>query len=614
MANYATIKAEVDLNIKANGNEEITGPILNGVLKDMITALGNGYVYKGIAVPNTSPGTPDTNVYYIAYVPGTYTNFGGIVVNAGEVAVLHYNGSWIKDMTWVANSSKYIPISSADATNNQINADGTYGTTTLAKCVLVPFSAYAGKRISVKKQYSGNVVISYLTSNTLVVGQQAPFCTSINGRQLYSQDTIVDIPADCQYLYVLCQANSTDKRVPVLSIYENKSDKADKQTVLEHSKRPYQFETRFKVLVETNQPQLPTDDNFTIDQHLTPAQYYDNCVLYLPETYKAWGEPTKLIIFCKQGGTKIGYDSSQDYYQSTRQKSPILSLPIFGYLISLGYAVMAADGEPDDWLAALNLGTSTSTTTTPADLRVSGNYVAVQSTKKAYHYVISNYNIDPHGCFVFGYSQGGQYAQNVVDLAAIPVLAVAEMAPVCSFQFHQWDLNTGTANIGNISNCTRASRLNIARMFGFGGNITTNAQLLALDYDACKKYLVGYDPWTRDVINPFTSFQLDNGIYKFAGGVTIDDVNSIKFSKAPLKIWLAENDKTLGVDVMKAFIKSIKNGGGVADLTIYPEQTVSHRFYEYQQALGTVVVNGVTYSYTAVANDIAIWFRSFGGY
>lgn len=106
MANYATIKAEVDLNIKANGNEEITGPILNGVLKDMITALGNGYLYKGIATPATSPGTPDTNVFYIATIPGEYANFG-LRLEDGEVAILSYNGSWSKAVAGVINKIQF---------------------------------------------------------------------------------------------------------------------------------------------------------------------------------------------------------------------------------------------------------------------------------------------------------------------------------------------------------------------------------------------------------------------------------------------------------------------------------------------------------------------------
>ena len=53
----------------------------------------NGYLFMGMAVPATNPGTPDQNVFYVASTAGTYTNFGGLAVADGEVAILRYNGS-----------------------------------------------------------------------------------------------------------------------------------------------------------------------------------------------------------------------------------------------------------------------------------------------------------------------------------------------------------------------------------------------------------------------------------------------------------------------------------------------------------------------------------------
>ena len=57
MANYNNLKATINANIKANGNEEITGPILNTVLNQAVTTLGDGWSYKGIATPSMSPST-----------------------------------------------------------------------------------------------------------------------------------------------------------------------------------------------------------------------------------------------------------------------------------------------------------------------------------------------------------------------------------------------------------------------------------------------------------------------------------------------------------------------------------------------------------------------------
>jgi hypothetical protein len=93
MANNNTLKSDIRQYIYSNQNEEITGNILRDVLLEMVDTLGDGWTYKGVATTTTNPGTPDDNVFYIATAPGTYTNFGGLSVVDGEVAILKYNGS-----------------------------------------------------------------------------------------------------------------------------------------------------------------------------------------------------------------------------------------------------------------------------------------------------------------------------------------------------------------------------------------------------------------------------------------------------------------------------------------------------------------------------------------
>ena len=93
MANYAQLKAAVDQYIKTNGNNEITGAVLNDVLNTIITSLGTNYQFAGVATPSTNPQTPDQNVVYFASEAGTYTNFNGIVLPAG-ISLLMWNGSW----------------------------------------------------------------------------------------------------------------------------------------------------------------------------------------------------------------------------------------------------------------------------------------------------------------------------------------------------------------------------------------------------------------------------------------------------------------------------------------------------------------------------------------
>ena len=108
MSNYNNLKTTIDANIKQNGNQEITGPILNSVLNQMVNILGTGYQFAGVATldPATDPGTPDAKVFYIANGKGTYTNFGGLEVTEDDVVVLCYDTAWHKVATGIASQAK----------------------------------------------------------------------------------------------------------------------------------------------------------------------------------------------------------------------------------------------------------------------------------------------------------------------------------------------------------------------------------------------------------------------------------------------------------------------------------------------------------------------------
>ena len=113
MSNYNTLKTEIDGKIRQNGNKEITGEKLNSVLNQMVTTLGAGYQFAGVATldPATDPGTPDAKVFYIANGKGTYTNFGGINVTEDEVVVLYWDSSWHKVSTGIASQAKLSELS-----------------------------------------------------------------------------------------------------------------------------------------------------------------------------------------------------------------------------------------------------------------------------------------------------------------------------------------------------------------------------------------------------------------------------------------------------------------------------------------------------------------------
>lgn len=105
MANNELLKASIRNVIKANGNQEITGDIMQQTLVAIVDALGKGYQFMGVAIPTTNPGTTDQRVFYIAKGKGVYANFGGINVDEDEAVLLVFDTSWHKVLTGIATNS-----------------------------------------------------------------------------------------------------------------------------------------------------------------------------------------------------------------------------------------------------------------------------------------------------------------------------------------------------------------------------------------------------------------------------------------------------------------------------------------------------------------------------
>ena len=130
MGNYGDLKQAISDVIKTNGNQEITGAIMQNVLNTIVSTVGANRTFVGIANKNTKPGTPDGNVFYIAYTAGNYVNFqsnaGNLTVNPGELAIL-YNETTNWGKSVIGMSSDGV-IALANITN-QINATGRYAYT-----------------------------------------------------------------------------------------------------------------------------------------------------------------------------------------------------------------------------------------------------------------------------------------------------------------------------------------------------------------------------------------------------------------------------------------------------------------------------------------------------
>ena len=86
MADYAKLKDAITEVIKTNGNQEITGQILQNTLLSIVNVIGEERTFAGVATPDTNPGNPDQNVIWEATQKGTYTGFGNYVHDGVGIA------------------------------------------------------------------------------------------------------------------------------------------------------------------------------------------------------------------------------------------------------------------------------------------------------------------------------------------------------------------------------------------------------------------------------------------------------------------------------------------------------------------------------------------------
>ena len=182
MANYETLKAAIQQVVKTNGNNEITGALLQQSLLAMVNSLGSGYQFIDVATPDTKPGTPDQKVFYIANGKGTYSNFDGISITEDEVVILYYDTDWHKVSTGIASQAKLtelnigvnelneeingcepdIDISSllqekCQYWNAQLNAIGQPSSAFVGYEVDIKPYAYVGKKVKFKTYYNSYV-------------------------------------------------------------------------------------------------------------------------------------------------------------------------------------------------------------------------------------------------------------------------------------------------------------------------------------------------------------------------------------------------------------------------------------------------------------------------
>ena len=238
MGNYEQLKQAVADVIKSNGNQEITGAILQNALLTIISTVGDGATFAGIATPTTNPGTPDQNFFYIASDNGIYSNFNGITLN-GEVAILsNKNGSWNKTNTGIATQANVNSVSEK------------CGNLLVPKNVILPLDLYVkqnitfanankiwtqivgtgSKFVKIEKGHTynlyakdGSAIYTLLTTNVYEVGGAVPLAAgyesvgNITINQGNTESVTIPTDSNAEYLYLRDDTAEDLAKAPILT-------------------------------------------------------------------------------------------------------------------------------------------------------------------------------------------------------------------------------------------------------------------------------------------------------------------------------------------------------------------------------------------------------------
>ena len=129
---HESLKNSISSVIKTNGNQEITGAILQNILLSVVNNLGDGATFKGVATPSTYASTTFDNVFYIAVEKGSYPSFSSSVDASDGLVVFSYSGgSWLKTNIAIATKSDLTPLATkSDLTPLATKSEVTSGLAT----------------------------------------------------------------------------------------------------------------------------------------------------------------------------------------------------------------------------------------------------------------------------------------------------------------------------------------------------------------------------------------------------------------------------------------------------------------------------------------------------
>lgn len=196
MARFDTIKATIDANIKSNGNQGITGQVMNSVLNGVLSSVDESMTQEAQNV--------DAKLTELS----------------AEVDELEsqINGAEKEDIDLYS-----LPLNGGLIASGVFQSAGNYG---LHKHVLI--AAKRGRTlVATPINTSTAVQIAFLKDNQLIASQSPNYCDGTTFIVNYDAKQEYEVPRDCQYIYVYAQTKDGTDRFPTEFYYEGESGIVD---------------------------------------------------------------------------------------------------------------------------------------------------------------------------------------------------------------------------------------------------------------------------------------------------------------------------------------------------------------------------------------------------
>jgi hypothetical protein len=164
---WTNLISAVNAVITSNGANEITGQVLRELLTVNVIPILGSSKYKGLAIPSTSPGTPQYDVFYIASQAGTYANFGGAVIPKAGIYTLRYvTNAWVLDTILAIEDSAIVGDRYATISTNSkaLKSSGSISYT------VKPFLSYVAEQDIIIAANAGAYMRARVTSYNSTTG------------------------------------------------------------------------------------------------------------------------------------------------------------------------------------------------------------------------------------------------------------------------------------------------------------------------------------------------------------------------------------------------------------------------------------------------------------